>query len=406
MVFMQEELAIIHLDMDAFYASVEQREQANLRGRPVIVGGSRERGVVCACSYETRPYGVRSGMAMSRALKLCPEAVVLPVRMARYQEVSRRVFAIFHRYTDLVEPLSIDEAFLDVSVSRRLHGSAATIAAAIRRDVREELSLAISAGIAPNKFLAKLASEEAKPDGLKVLNRNEVDAFLLPLPVGKIWGIGGKTAASLARLGIRTVADLRRIPSRDLEARFGKSGKQLYRLVRGEDLRKVEPEGEMKSLGAEETFAADIRDTGEIDRELVALAEKVARRLRSKELVCRTVTLKVKYADFRNVTRSVTPPSKVFGTREILRHCRALLRKTAAGSEPVRLLGVYLGGLQGKAEIEPTLFDQTDSTREAAVDEALDMLHERFGAAGGRRASSLGRGGSIQKPEESGKGGE
>ncbi|PLX81580.1 MAG: DNA polymerase IV [Desulfuromonas sp.] len=403
---MREDLAIIHLDMDAFYASVEQRDQAELQGCPVIVGGSRERGVVCACSYETRPFGVRSGMAMARAVSLCPEAVVLPVRMGRYQEVSRHVFSIFQQYTDLVEPLSIDEAFLDVSACRRLHGSAETIANRIRRQVREELSLVISAGVAKNKFLAKLASAEAKPDGLKVLPMDEIDAFLLPLPIAKIWGIGTKTSSRLARLGIRTVADLRQFSSKDLQLWFGKNGEQLYQLVRGEDARQVEPENRLKSLGAEETFASDIMAPEALDRELVALAEKVARRVRNKELAGRTITLKVKYADFRTVTRSLTLPEAISGTRAVLRHCRHLLGKTEAGTEPIRLLGVYVSGLQGEGEIEPTLFEQLEPSRETAVDEALDQLNDRFGASGGRRASALGRGGSIQKPEEVGKGGE
>ncbi|HEY7744728.1 MAG TPA: DNA polymerase IV, partial [Desulfuromonadales bacterium] len=208
--------SIIHLDMDAFYASVEQRDNPALRGRPVIVGGSPDRGVVSACSYEARPFGVRSAMPMRRAVRLCPEAVVLPVRMARYREVSRQVFAIFARYTDRIEPLSVDEAFLDVTGCERLFGPAAVIAARIRREVREELGLAISAGVAPNKFLAKLASESAKPDGLLEIVPERVDAFLLPLPVERIWGVGAKAAEQLHRLGCRSVADLRRLPEAQL----------------------------------------------------------------------------------------------------------------------------------------------------------------------------------------------
>ena len=191
--------AIIHLDMDAFYASVEQHDQPELRGKPVIVGGSRERGVVAACSYEARPFGVRSALPMSRALRLCPEAVVLPVRMASYQEVSRQVFAIFGRYTDRIEPLSVDEAFLDVTGCERLFGTPQEIAQRIRREVREELGLAISAGVAPNKFLAKLASESAKPDGLLEIAPEAVDDFLLPLPVERLWGVGNKAAQQLHR---------------------------------------------------------------------------------------------------------------------------------------------------------------------------------------------------------------
>lgn len=390
--------------MDAFYASVEQRDNPPLQGRPVIVGGSRERGVVCACSYETRPAGVRSGMPMSRAIRLCPEATVLPVRMSRYQEVSAEVFTIFKRYTDLVEPLSIDEAFLDVAGCQRLHGTAEAIAGAIRSQVKNDLSLAVSAGVAPNKFLAKLCSDASKPDGLLMLRCNQVDDFLLPLPVGKIWGVGKKTAEQLARLGIATVADLRRLEEKVLTARFGKLGTHLFQLARGIDPRPVVVADETKSIGAEETFSQDILSGAELDRELSALVERVMHRLRRHGLKARGMTLKVKYSDFTVVTRSRTLAVATDGTKEVLAVCRSLLEKTAAGTRPVRLLGVSAADFDGGEVKQGGLFDSFREAldRQAAIDQAMDLLRGRFGRPGAQLASSMGRSGSVQKTEEFG----
>jgi len=381
--------SIIHLDMDAFFASVEQHDRPELRGRPVIVGGGLDRGVVSACSYEARPFGVRSAMPMRRALRLCPQATVLPVRMARYQEVSAQVFAIFARYTDRIEPLSVDEAFLDVAGSRRLFGAAAEIAARIRAEVRQELGLAVSAGVAPNKFLAKLASEGAKPDGLLEIAPEEVDAFLLPLPVERLWGVGAKAAEKLQRLGCRSVADLRRLPQAQLERLFGAWGGRLYHLARGEDERAVEVEQEAKSLGAEETFARDSWDAEALRRVLLAQAEKVAARLRRRGLAARVVTLKVRYGDFETLTRRQTLAQPTAAGLDLYRAGCELLARTAAGERPVRLLGLSAGDLEPAASGQAELFPDRERLRQAELDRALDRLQERFGAAQVLRASLL-----------------
>lgn len=381
--------AIIHLDMDAFYASVEQHDRPELRGRPVIVGGSRERGVVAACSYEARPFGVRSALPMSRALRLCPEAVVLPVRMARYQEVSGQVFAIFGRYTDRIEPLSVDEAFLDVTGCERLFGTPREIAQRIRQEVRDELGLAISAGVAPNKFLAKLASESAKPDGLLEIAPDRVDDFLLPLPVERIWGVGAKAAQQLHRQGCRTVADLRRLSVAQLTRLFGVWGERLYHLARGKDDRAIEVDTPAKSYGAEETFAVDLTRLEDLHRELLAQAEKVAARLRRHGQSGRVLTLKVRYADFETLTRRLTLPEPTAHGKTLYRAALDLLQRTEAGERPVRLLGLSVGGLEDAAAHQPTLFPDPDAQRQTALDTALDRLNRRFGQGQVRRGDLL-----------------
>jgi len=394
---------ILHLDMDAFYASVEQHDRPELRGRPVLVGGSLGRGVVAACSYEARRYGVHSAMAMARALSLCPRAVALPVRMERYQEVSRQVFAIFARYTDRVEPLSIDEAFLDVSGCERLFGRPALIAEAIRDDVRQETGLAISAGVAPNKFLAKLASEAGKPDGLMEVPPEEVDAFLLPLPLRALWGVGKTTAAKLERFGLRTVSDLRGVPRERLVEWLGRHGEHLYRLARGQDDRLVESRGGIKSVGHEETFSEDLRGGDVLRLELLALAEKVASRLRSKGLAGRCVTLKVKYADFVAVTRSITLGLGVDNALEIHREAVGLLRRTEAGRRPVRLLGISLSELRAAGAGQQDLFDH-ERERARVLDRTVDEVRERFGSSGVRRGSLLPRPSGGKKGSDGGQG--
>ena len=380
---------ILHLDMDAFYASVEQHDRPELRGKPVIVGGSRQRGVVCAASYEARPFGVRSAMAMARALQLCPRAIVLPVRMERYKEVSRQVFAIFGRYTDAVEALSIDEAFLDVTGSRALFGLGRQIAERIRREVREETGLAVSAGIAPNKFLAKLASESAKPDGLREVRPAEINSFLLPLPVSALWGVGRVTREKLAATGVTTVAELRRLPRESLEQRFGAAGLHLYQLARGLDERPVTREGPVKSVSHEDTYEEDLLDRARIDREILHLSERVAGRLRRHRLQGRCVTLKVKYSDFTAVTRSRTLEGGLSNGGDIYREALALLQKTEAGRRPVRLLGVSLSALEPLGAGQGDLFAAVDRDRSHRLDQAVDQLRERFGSGGVVRGTLL-----------------
>jgi DNA polymerase-4 len=379
---------ILHLDMDAFYASVEQVDRPEFRGRPVIVGGPVARGVVSACSYEARVFGVHSAMPMARAQRLCPEAIVLPVRMARYRQVSAAIFDIFGRYTDQVEPLSIDEAFLDVTGSEKLFGPAGVIAEKIRADVCRETGLTISAGVAPNKFLAKLASEACKPDGLLEITPGEVDAFLLPLPLSRLWGVGRVTAQRLAQQGLHTVRDLREIPLERLQRWFGATGGLLYQLARGEDNRPVSDVTEVKSIGHEDTFPRDLWELRTLQLELLDLAERVAARLRRKGLVARGLTLKVRYADFSTVTRSRTLSQGTAHAAEISRIAVALLEKTEAGRKGVRLMGISMTMLQPAERPQGELF-QEGRRRLDDLDRAVDDLRERFGGKGIRRGSLL-----------------
>jgi DNA polymerase-4 len=379
---------IIHLDLDAFFAAVEQRDFPELRGRPVIVGGSAERGVVCACSYEARRFGVHSAMAMARALRLCPAAQVRSVRMERYRSVSRQVFEVFARYTDLIEPLSVDEAFLDVTGSEKLFGPAAQIAAAIRRAVREETGLTISAGVASNKFLAKLGSEQNKPDGLFVVP-DPPDDFLLPLPLGRLWGIGPVARQQLENLGLKTVGDLRRCSRDRLIRLFGKPGGQLFDLARGIDPRPLEPAGDPKSIGHEDTYARDLHCLEEMRRALLDLAERVGARLRRHRLGGQTITLKVKYADFVTVSRSRTLDAAVDHAMAIYPVVVELLERTEAHCRPVRLLGISLGRLQPPGGGQGELFGARDRQRQTALDQAVDRLRDRYGFAGVCRGTLL-----------------
>src|SRR5215510_13545283 len=288
---------IIHLDMDAFYAAIEQRDRPELRGKPLIVGGDRNRGVVATASYEARPYGIHSAMPMAQALKLCPQAIVVPPRRERYMEVSQQIFAILRSFTPLVEPLSLDEAFLEVTASESLFGSARTIAQQIKARIHDETHLTASAGIAPNKFVAKIASDMQKPDGLVEVLPEDVLSFLHPLPVTRLWGVGRVTAQSLHNLGIRTIGDLTRFSQEFLVTRFGAHGEHLFHLAHGRDDRPVDPNQEIKSLGEEETFAEDLSLDGEVHAALLRQAQTVARRLRVRGLCCRTITVKIKLAE-------------------------------------------------------------------------------------------------------------
>jgi DNA polymerase-4 len=375
-----EGLHIIHLDLDAFYASVEQRDNPDLQGKKVIVGGNRDRGVVCACSYETRPFGVRSGMPIRKALQLCAEARVLPVRMARYQEISKRVFKIYNSYTDLVEPLSIDEAFLDVSGSISLLGDAVTIARCIKKDVIDTTGLTLSAGVAPNKLLAKLASEYGKPDGLFLLTREMVDDFLLPLSVSSLWGVGCKTQGKLNELGVKTIGELRGVPLETLIRLFGENtGCRLYEMARGTDDRKVEPPGDAKSVGRERTFAIDMRESAELEKELLKLADQVASRLRDKGLTGKTVTLKVKYADFKSLTRCLTLPERTCHGPEIYQAAKELFRSLDNAKKAIRLLGVTVSCFKDGEENQLFLFENGKDCRLHNLDRSLDRIRGKYG---------------------------
>ena len=371
---------IIHLDMDAFFASVEVLDNPELRDKPVIVGGSRQRGVVSAASYPARRFGIHSAMPMAQAMRCCPEGIFIPPRLNRYREVSARIFRIFERFTPLVEPLSLDEAFLDVSGSIRLFGTAEQIAQQIRKEVHKETGLTVSAGVASSKLIAKIASDYKKPDGLTLVRQGDEEKFLGPLPVKRLWGVGPAAQKTMTLLGVRTIGDLRRISLKILTSKFGKMGDYLYHASRGIDCRPVRPQRGIKSMGHEETFAADLIDLDRIHKELLALAEKTARRLRNSGLAGRTLTLKVKYHDFQQITRSITLDAPIDDAREICRQGRELLTKTKAGRKPIRLLGLSLSQLKADHTVQLPLFPgPVDPARRKQLNTALDTIKDRFG---------------------------
>jgi DNA polymerase IV len=382
---------IIHLDMDAFYPSVEVLDHPALKGKPVIVGGGRKRGVVSSASYEARKYGVHSAQPMAEAMRLCPRGVFLPVRMSRYKDVSRKVFEIYQRFTPLLEPLSIDEAFLDVTGSVLLFGSAAEMAVKIKETVRKEIGLTVSAGVAPSKFVAKIASDMEKPDGLTVVEHNGVRAFLFPLPISRMWGVGKVTQAALKDLGVHTFGDLSRIPLEILERRFGAHGRQMHLLSMGIDDREVVPEYAVKSVGHEETFLEDLEALTDIQREVLSLAERVARRLRKLALSGKTVTLKVKYRDFTQITRSETLSQFTNDGMTIYSAARGLIKKTEAGKRPVRLLGVSISQLKAGREDQLTLFGPKVQEKRRMLNQALDGLQDKHGEGSVRPGTLIGR---------------
>lgn len=382
---------IAHVDMDAFFAAVEQRDNPELRGKPVLVGGSAKRGVVTAASYEARPFGVHSAMPMARALRLCPQAVVLPGRMAAYAEASGRIMDVFRSFTPLVEPLSLDEAFLDLTGAERLHGPAREAALAIKRRIREETELTASVGIGPAKFIAKIASDLGKPDGLVEVRPEEVDAFLTPLPIERLWGVGRKTAPALHALGIRTIADLRAYPATVIEERFGALGTHMLALAWGRDAREVVPDEAARSIGAEETFAEDIAEAEVLEARLLEIAERVGRRLRRAGVVGHTVTLKIKYADFRLISRSRTFETPTDLTRELWTAACVLLREKVDLSRPVRLAGIQVSHLLGAEDQEADLFEPEIRRKEARLERGVDAIRERFGRGAVVRATLLER---------------
>jgi DNA polymerase-4 len=379
---------ILHVDMDAFFASVEQLDDPALRGKPVLVGGQSRRGVVAAASYEARKFGARSAMPMHEALRLCPKAIVVPGRRGRYEEVSASVFAIFRRYTPLVEGLSVDEAFLDVTESRSLFGDGAAIARAIKDAIRGELSLTASAGVAACKFAAKVASDMKKPDGLVVVPE-DVAAFLAPLPIERMWGVGPKTAPVLRSLGLRTLGDLARAPLPLLERTLGAWGAEVQRLARGDDPRAVDPDGEAKSIGAESTYEEDLHDRASIERTLLAHATRVAERLTAEGLAGRTVTVKLKYADFTSVSRRTTLPEPVSDTQSIHEACRAALDRFELGRQGVRLTGVSVSGLGEAGAGQRALFADPTKQRRERLEQAIHGLRGRFGGGAVTRATLL-----------------
>jgi DNA polymerase IV len=344
---------IVHLDMDAFYASVEQRDDPSLRGRPVAVGGSPEgRGVVAASSYEARAFGVRSAMPMARALRLCPDLLIVPPHFDLYKQVSAQVMAILRSCTDLVEPLSLDEAYLDVTVNRWGMGYASLVAKELKRRILEETACTASAGVAPNKFLAKIASGWRKPDGLTVISPERIEPFLHELPIEALWGVGPVTARKLRALGIARVVDVRTADPAVLHRHVGSLAEWLRRLAHGDDPRPVVPHRAAKSASSETTYADDLEDLQEIRGELARLARETAQWLEGKRLAGRTVTIKVRYADFTTVTRSHTLSRPTADADVISSWATELLHRTQAGKRPVRLLGARVNGLVEKAFLD------------------------------------------------------
>ena len=367
--------------MDAFYPAVEVLDNPELRGKPVIVGGSSKRGVVSSASYEARKFGVHSAQPIAQALKLCPEGIFLPVRMSRYKELSNKIFEIFHRFTPLVEPLSIDEAFLDITGTERLLGEPVSVAKKLKETILAETGLTVSAGVAPSKFIAKIASDMDKPDGLTVVSADKITEFLDPLPVSKMWGAGKVTLEKLSRFNIKTFYDLKKFPIEILERSFGKNGKQMHFLAMGIDDRSVEIEHETKSIGHEETFLEDIIDIEKSERHLLALAFKTAERMRHNHLKGKTVTLKVKYSDFKQVTRSLTLDDYTDDGMLIYSIVRKLLKKTETGTRPVRLLGVSMSGLALEgATNQLSMFSENEKKEKSEkLNKAIDSLHDKFG---------------------------
>lgn len=378
--------SILHVDMDAFYASVEVLDDPSLKGKPLLVGGRSNRGVVAAASYEARVFGCRSAMPMSQALRLCPHAIVRPVRFKRYREVSRKVFEIFDRFAPVVEGLSVDEAFLDLTGTERLQGPAHGVARRIKDAIFSETGCTASVGVSHCKFLAKLASDLEKPDGLTVFGPAEVAARLPKLPATKIWGIGPKSAARLASYSIHTIGDVQRASVPFLRARFGEDVDRLVNLAHGRDDRPVVPDRDAKSIGTEQTFGENLQTRDEVRHELLGEVEQVAWRLRRANLKARTVTVKIRYGDFKTVTRSVTLPTETDVTRDLWQAALSCFDAWAETSfSPVRLIGAQAKGLTPASGSQPTLFDADDREKLEKVDRATDKIRAKFGEDAIRR---------------------
>jgi DNA polymerase-4 len=350
---------ILHCDMDCFYAAVHMRDEPQLAGKPVVIGGNPVgRGVVAAASYEVRRFGVHSAMPAARARRLCPQAVFIRPDFPRYRRESEAIFAIYRQLTPVIQPVSIDEAYLDVTDHLGPYPSATAVAKEIRRRVREQRRLTVSIGVGPNRLVAKIASDFHKPDGLTVVKPAQVQRFLDPLPVRRLHGVGPATERALAELGVTTVAELRRQPLELLIQRFGRHGDGLYRYARGIDERPVETTRQRKSLGTENTYGRDLVGLAAMDAEIDRLAGQVAAGLAKRGISGRTVTVKVRYGDFTTVTRGRTLPWPTSSGQEIAGHARALLRRTEAASRPVRLLGVTLSNLEEGHGAQLWLFDE------------------------------------------------
>ena len=375
--------------MDAFYASVEQRDRPELRGKAIIVGGGGRRGVVCSPSYEARKYGVKSAMPMFAAMKLCPHAIAVPVRMARYAEESRSIFAVFHEFTPLVQGLSLDEAFLDVTGSIAVFGQAEQIASEIKRLIHERTELTASVGVAPNKLVAKIASDLRKPDGLVFVRPGEVRQLLDPLPIRRLFGLGAKTAPKVEALGIHTLGDLSRANPAALRPIFGRYTERVQQRAAGIDDRPVVPDLDEKQISAEETFETDIADHVKLRAEIVRLADKTCARLRAREVAASCVTVKIRRKDFTTYTRQRHIEPATQETRVVTAVALELLEQwlTTQPRAALRLLGVGVGELSPATQLE--LFTDVQSGRNRQLDAAVDDIRQKFGKVALKPASSL-----------------
>jgi DNA polymerase-4 len=385
-------MTILHVDMDAYYASVEQRDHPELRGQPVIVGGIQGRGVVSAASYEARKFGIHSAMPIATARRLCPQGHFLQVRMQHYAQIGRQIRDIFFSFTPLVEPLSLDEAFLDVRGCEQTIAPAPEIARRIKQRIREETDLIASVGVAPNKFLAKLASDHGKPDGFVVVPAERVSAFLAPLPVGRIWGVGKKAEQRLQALGIRTIGQLAALPEKLLGQHFGANGRHIWQLAHGQDDRKVVPDREAKSISTETTFGQDIGDRAVLRAALLDLVDHLASRLRQAGLYARSIDLKIRSSAFRTWTRSVSLAEPTHRTDALWQVAGELLERALVPEMlPVRLLGVGASRLARDGAVQRGLFDGEVGQKQSDLDRAVDAIRGQFGTEALRRGILLDR---------------
>jgi len=382
---------ILHIDMDAFYASVEIRDNPKLVGLPVVVGGSpKGRGVISAASYKAREYGLHSAMPASKAIRLCPNAVFIKPRMDHYAKISKQIREVFYSFTSLVEPLSLDEAFLDVTGSTGLFGDAPSIARQIKRKIWDELGLVASAGVATNKFLAKLASDLEKPNGLVVVPSNGILEFLAPLSVSRVWGVGKQTQKKLNSIGVKTIGQLRELPLSTLKTAFGLNSEHFWRLSRGLDTRPVVPDRDAKSISHETTFSQDITDADALAAWLLELTDQVARRMRRHNIIGRTVQIKIRFSNFDTITRAQTLREPTNATRPLSEVANELLAANLDGVQRgIRLIGIGVSHLSCDQQVQQMLFDREANEKAKQIDKTTDQIRDRFGSFAVKRATSL-----------------